>query len=155
MAPSKKSSSSPMKTSPKPVSPNAKIKAYKEYYVTLDVDTLKKMCKDQGLDSAGTKADLVDRLSQPKPKGTRARSGSPFRSQYLPGHDFFSNMTKTHEWTLFFTVALVMLAGVLFALLFHSTGGDFHKFLDFFGVVGDKVKGLLGGAAKKAAAVKK
>jgi len=144
MAPKKSPKSgagSPSKA--KPMADHERAKAYEEYYKTLDADTLRGMCKDGGHESKGTKADLVQRLS--KPRGNRARSGSPLRmvTDHLAGH---IDLTHKQEWAVFAGAAAVLVIAVVLASLFWKEGGDIKKFLDHFGPVGDFLKGLVGKA---------
>lgn len=144
MAPKKSPKSgagSPSKA--KPMADHERAKAYEEYYKTLDADTLRGMCKDGGHESKGTKADLVQRLS--KPRGNRARSGSPLRmvTDHLAGH---IDLTHKQEWAVFAGAAAVLVIAVVLASLFWKEGGDINKFLDHFGPVGDFLKGLVGKA---------
>lgn len=139
---SPKKSSSPMKGEKDTRSfvedPHEKAKAYKAFYATQDPDQLRDMCKNQGIDHKGTKSEMVERLS--RPAKNRARSGSPVGR----AAETFSSMTKHQEWAFFGMVAAVLALVLIGALLFHSSGGDFHKFLDFFGAVGQKLKSIVG-----------
>lgn len=149
MAPKKSPKSgagSPSKA--KPMADHERAKAYEEYYKTLDADTLRGMCKDGGHESKGTKADLVQRLS--KPRGNRARSGSPIRmvtDKLLPG----KNLTKTQESAVFAGAVAVLLIALVLAGLFYKEGGDANKVFDHLGPVGATLKGFVG-TAKTAAA---
>jgi len=132
----------------KPLGDAARAKAYKEYYSTLDKDTLAGMCKDAGHDTNGTKGDLIERLS--KPRGNRARSGSPIRmvtDKLLAG----KNLTKTQESAVFAGAVAVLLIALVLAGLFYKEGGDANKVFDHLGPVGATLKGFVG-TAKTAAA---
>jgi len=136
----------------KMVDPKQRAKAYKEYFSTLDADTLRGLCKEGGHESKGTKSDMVERLS--KPGGAkRARSGSPLRAvaNHLAGHH---ELTKKQEWAVFAGAVAILAFAIFCALVFHQSGGDPHKFLDHFGSVGATLKGALAGAtgAAKSAA---
>lgn len=133
-------SKSPMKSVPsaaaaKMENPVHRSRAYKAYYQTMDADALRAACKQKGLDTKGSKTDLVERLSTPG-SSSRARSGSPVRQMI--------STAMEHEWKLFAAVAAVMGTLLVLALVYHSTGGDLHHFFDHFGGVGQAIKGAIG-----------
>lgn len=126
--------------------------AYMAYFQTLDADNLRSMCKNEGLDAKGSKTDLVERLSAPTHHGSghtrapRARSGSPVPKgkSSVPLHDRFKGMKPHHEWTLLLSVMAMMGLFLVLALVFHSTGGNLHHFLDQFGDIGQTIKKSVG-----------
>lgn len=120
MAPSPKSNASI-----KAEDPAHREKMYKDYYQTLDAEALRTHCKNNKLDTAGTKADLVHRLTHTNRASAagRARSGSP------PG-SIGKKKKKPERMVLGldshffkFVLPLVVVEGLLFA---YATASDFR-----------------------------